>query len=846
MAVVKTISARIAEELDARVWQVEAAVKLLDEDATVPFIARYRKEATGGLDDGHLRRLQDRLRYIRGLEGRRETILRSIAEQGRLTPELEREIGAAETRTRLEDLYLPFRKKRRTRAQLAREAGLEQLADTLLGDPTKEPLSCAGGYFDVDRGVPDAAAALEGARHILVERFAEDAQLLGELREHVWQHGVIRSRAAGRGRSEQKGGDTGKFADYFDYCEPVRRVPSHRALALLRGSKEKALRVGIVAEPDDDGRERTEGSHGERSICRRFGVADRGRPCDGWLIETARCSWKEKVLPHLEGELTGRLRDAAEEEARRVFAANLRDLLLAAPAGPRVTIGLDPGLRTGVKVAVVHETGKLVEHGTIFPHAPRKQWEESVTFLAALARRHGADLVAIGNGTASRETDRLAGELIEKHPDLGLQKLLVSESGASVYSASELAAREFPELDVSFRGAVSIARRLQDPLAELVKIEPRSIGVGQYQHDVNQKALALTLDGVVEDCVNAVGVDVNTASSSLLSRVSGLNRSHAERIVAYRDRHGAFDSRKSLLDVQRFGAKTFELSAGFLRIRGGSDPLDASAVHPEAYPVVERLLAVSQRTIDQVIGDRDFLSTVDLRTLTDDVVGLPTVKDIIAELEKPGRDPRPEFKTAVFRDGVEKPEDLQAGMVLEGVVTNVTNFGAFVDIGVHRDGLVHVSALSDRFVKDPHDVVKAGDVVKVKVMDIDLVRKRIGLSLRLDDEPGGEPESVSGSRRGGKSRQRRPVSADGRGGGPRGTDGRDVGKQERGRNVHRRGDAMSRGARGESRVGKRRQGDDPAGPASAGGGAFTSNAVGRALDAAVEEARKRSDASRDE
>ncbi|HXH02238.1 MAG TPA: Tex family protein [Candidatus Competibacteraceae bacterium] len=718
------IHAIIAQEIAARPEQVAAAVRLLDEGATVPFIARYRKELTGGLDDTQLRLLEERLRYLRELEERREVVLAGIREQGKLTSDLEAAIRAADTKTRLEDLYLPYKPKRRTKAQIAREQGLAPLAETLLADPRQDPATLAARFVDAEKGVSDVKAALDGARQILMEIFAEDAELLGQLRDYLWANGVLRSKVvAGQ---EEAGA---KFADYFDYAEAIRKIPSHRALALFRGRNEGVLELTIAVGEDDDS------SPCEGMIARRFGIARQGRPADDWLLETVRWAWKVKLSTHLELEAKQQRRDEAEEEAIKVFARNLKDLLLAAPAGPRPILGLDPGLRTGVKVAVVDATGKLIDTATLYPHAPHHRWDEAIAALAALCARHKVELVSIGNGTASRETDRLVGELMRRHPELKLQKLVVSEAGASVYSASALAAQEFPELDVSLRGAVSIARRLQDPLAELVKIEPKSIGVGQYQHDVSQTRLVRALDAVVEDCVNAVGVDVNTASVALLARISGLNQALARNIVEYRDRNGPFPDRRALLEVPRLGEKTFEQAAGFLRIQNGRNPLDRSAVHPEAYPVVERILHKTGKTIGQVLGDANFLRTLDPAQFTDQRFGLPTVKDILAELEKPGRDPRPEFRTASFQEGVEKIEDLKPGMVLEGVVSNVANFGAFVDIGVHQDGLVHISAMSDKFVKDPREVVKAGQVVKVKVLEVDVKRKRIALTMRLADDP---------------------------------------------------------------------------------------------------------------
>ena len=726
-----SISSRIAAELSVHASQVDAAIRLLDEGSTVPFISRYRKEVTGGLDDTQMRTLEARLAYLRELEERRSAILASITEQGKLTPSLEEAIHRADTKTVLEDLYLPYKLKRRTRAQIAREAGLEPLATLLLEAPTTSPEEAAAGYIDAERGVADVKTALEGARQILIERFSEDAALIGALRERTRKQGSLRSSVV-KDLPPEKQIEAAKFSDYFEYDEPIQRVPSHRALALLRGRALGFLSIALDPEPA-----RAEGAPSacEAMIAQHFGVRSQGRAADRWLADTVRLAWRARMLLHLEVELVGILRTAAEEEAIKVFGLNLRDLLLAAPAGARATMGLDPGLRTGVKVAVVDATGKLLDTATIYPHVPRRDWDRSLVTLAGLARKHGVSLVSIGNGTASRETDQLAGELLRAHPELKLAKVMVSEAGASVYSASELAAHEFPELDVSLRGAVSIARRLQDPLAELVKIDPKSIGVGQYQHDVNQTHLARALDATVEDCVNAVGVELNTASVALLSRVSGLNANLAQRIVEYRDAHGSYPDRRALLKVPRLGEKAFEQAAGFLRIRGGTHPLDASAVHPEAYPVVERLLQRTGRRIDQVIGDGEFLRKVNAMELADERFGMPTVKDILAELEKPGRDPRPEFKAATFREDVRELSDLEPGMVLEGVVTNVTNFGAFVDIGVHQDGLVHISQLAKRFVKDPREVVKAGDLVNAKVLSIDLPRKRVALSLRLDERP---------------------------------------------------------------------------------------------------------------
>ena len=718
----------LARELNAHPGQVAAAVQLLDEGATVPFIARYRKEATGGLDDTQLRTLEARLAYLRELEERRIAVLASIEEQGKLTEALRAEIALAETKQRLEDLYLPYRQKRRSKAQIAREAGLEPLALALLGDPGLTPESVAAAYVDAGRGVADVRAALDGARQILMERFAEDAGLLDKLRRHLAEHGLIAAEVQdGKAEAGQK------FRDWFGFSETLATIPSHRILALFRGREEGILKLALkLPEELQDPIPATHTCEG--MIAGHVGIADAGRPGDRWLLDTVRWTWRVKLSLALELELFNGLFERAEDEAIRVFGANLKDLLLAAPAGAKAVLGLDPGIRTGVKVAVVDRTGKLLDTATVYPHEPRNDWEGALRVLALLAQKHGVELVAIGNGTASRETDRLVADLIRRFPEARLTKVVVSEAGASVYSASEFAAREFPELDVSLRGAVSIARRLQDPLAELVKIEPKAIGVGQYQHDVSQAKLARGLDAVVEDCVNAVGVDLNTASAPLLARVSGLNASLAANIVAWRDQHGAFPDRETLKSVPRLGAKTFEQAAGFLRIREGANPLDASAVHPEAYPLVERILAETRLPVKGLIGNTDVLRRLDAGKFADDRFGVPTVRDILKELEKPGRDPRPAFKAARFMDGVEEIKDLRPGMVLEGVVTNVTNFGAFIDIGVHQDGLAHVSALSSQFVKDPRDVVKAGDIVRVKVLEVDLARKRIALSLRMSDE----------------------------------------------------------------------------------------------------------------
>jgi uncharacterized protein len=760
-----SVTQRIAEELGVRERQVVAAVELLDGGATVPFIARYRKEVTGALDDAQLRTLEERLRYLRELDERRSAILESIRAQGKLDEALEAQIMAADSKARLEDIYLPYKPKRRTKAQIAREAGLEPLADLLLGDPTTDPATAALSYVDTEKGVADPAAALDGARAILVERFAEDADLIGALRERMWSQGRLVSRVR-EGRQEAGA----KFADYFDFAEPFTSLPSHRILAMFRGEKEEML--DLTMEPEED----SPVSSYEPLIAARFGVADQGRPADRWLADTVRWAWRTRILIHLGGDLRTRLWQAAEDEAVRVFAANLRDLLLAAPAGARPTMGLDPGFRTGVKVAVVDATGKVVATGTIYPHEPARRWDESIATLAALAHKHHVELVAIGNGTASRETDRLAADLIRAHPGLGVTKVVVSEAGASVYSASAYASRELPELDVSLRGAVSIARRLQDPLAELVKIDPKSIGVGQYQHDLAEGRLSRSLDAVVEDCVNGVGVDVNTASVPLLTRVSGIGDGLAANIVAHRDANGPFRSRQALKQVPRLGPKAFEQCAGFLRIRGGDDPLDTSSVHPEAYPVVHRIITATGGDIRTLIGNGGLLRKLKPAEFVDDRFGLPTVTDILKELEKPGRDPRPAFRTAAFAEGVETLADLVPGMLLEGVVTNVAAFGAFVDIGVHQDGLVHVSAMSKTFVKDPRDVVKPGDVVRVKVLDVDIPRKRISLTLRIDDEvapAAGDPAASGGGtdRRGpadgGRDRrQGRDRDRSGRGGQP--------------------------------------------------------------------------------
>ncbi|GGV16942.1 RNA-binding transcriptional accessory protein [Kitasatospora herbaricolor] len=760
----RAVERKIAEELGVREGQVKAAVDLLDGGSTVPFIARYRKEATGELDDAQLRALEERLRYLRELEERRSAILESVEAQGKLDDVLRGQILAADSKARLEDIYLPFKPKRRTKAQIAREAGLEPLADALLADPGLDPQATADGYLN--ESVADRAAALEGARSILVERFAEDADLIGTLRERMWTRG--RLVATVRDGKEQEGA---KFSDYFDFAEPYTKLPSHRILAMLRGEKEEVLDLELSPEDGQDSGDLPGQSDYEQRIAARFGVADHGRPGDRWLGDTVRWAWRTRILVRLGIDLRTRLRQEAEDEAVRVFAANLRDLLLAAPAGTRATMGLDPGFRTGVKVAVVDATGKVVAHDTIYPHQPANKWDASVATLAALAKKHDVDLVAIGNGTASRETDKLAEDLIKRHPELKLTKAMVSEAGASVYSASAYASQELPDLNVSIRGAVSIARRLQDPLAELVKIDPKSIGVGQYQHDLSELKLSRSLDAVVEDCVNAVGVDVNTASSPLLTRVSGITGTLADNIVAHRDANGPFRTRRALKDVARLGPKAFEQCAGFLRIPGGEDPLDASSVHPEAYPVVRRILAATGGDLPSLIGNSSALRALRPGDFADDTFGVPTVTDILGELDKPGRDPRPAFKTATFKEGVDKIGDLEVGMVLEGVVTNVAAFGAFVDVGVHQDGLVHVSALSKNFVKDPREVVKPGDIVKVRVTAVDVPRKRIGLTLRLDDEvgrPQGAGAGGGGRERGGDrggERGPRPPRQDRRGSG---------------------------------------------------------------------------------
>ncbi|MCK0162316.1 Tex family protein [Marinobacter sp. S6332] len=733
-----SIFRRIADELGVREQQVNATVALLDEGSTVPFIARYRKEVTGSLDDSQLRTLEERLRYLRELEDRRGTILKSIEEQGKLTDELRNNIQDADTKNRLEDLYLPYKPKRRTKAQIAREAGLEPLADSLYNDPTQDPEATAKVYINADAGVADTKAALDGARYILMERFAEDAELLGELRDFIWQQGQLKVTVI-----EGKENEGAKFRDYFDHVEPLKKVPSHRALAILRGRNEGILSYTLVVGDADD--DRRQPHPAEQRIAARYNIRDNGRAADKWLSDVVRWTWRVKLSTQIETDLMAQVREAAETEAINVFAANLKDLLLLAPAGPRPTLGLDPGLRTGVKVAVIDGTGQVVGHGSIFPHAPKNQWDSSIEKLAAWCREYSIELVAIGNGTASRETEKLVGDLSKRYPELKLARIVVSESGASIYSASEFASKELPDLDVTIRGAVSIARRLQDPLAELVKIEPKSIGVGQYQHDVSQVQLSRSLDAVVEDCVNGVGVDLNTASAPLLSRVSGLNHTIAQNIIEFRNQNGVFRNRKQLLKVARLGNRTFEQAAGFLRIASGENALDRSSVHPEAYGIVEAIAAKNNRKVEGIVGDAAFLRGLNPQDYVTDQFGLPTIRDILSELEKPGRDPRPEFRFASFEDGVETLSDLEPGMILEGSVTNVTNFGAFVDIGVHQDGLVHISALSHTFVKDPREVVKAGDIVKVKVMEVDIPRKRIALTMRMDDQPGEKAESKRGT-----------------------------------------------------------------------------------------------------
>lgn len=790
----RSIHQRIADELGVRQGQVTAAVDLLDGGATVPFIARYRKEATGTLDDTQLRTLEERLRYLRELEERRTAVLESIRAQGKLDDALEAQILAADSKARLEDIYLPYKPKRRTKAQIAREAGLEPLALALLADPTRDPHGTASGYIDADKGVADAGAALEGARAILVERFGEDADLIGALREQMWSRGVLVSRVR---EDKQEAG--AKFADYFDFSEPFTSLPSHRILAAFRGEKEEILDLTLEPDtPTEPGAPPVPGPTSyEQRIAETFGISEAGRPADRWLVDTVRWAWRTRIIVHLGVDLRMRLWTAAEDTAVRVFAANLRDLLLAAPAGSRATMGLDPGYRTGVKVAVVDATGKAVATDTIHPHVPARRWDSSIATLARLAAEHHVDLISIGNGTASRETDKLADDLIRRHPELSLTKVTVSEAGASVYSASAYASAELPEMDVSLRGAVSIARRLQDPLAELVKIDPKSIGVGQYQHDLAEARLSSSLDAVVEDCVNAVGVDVNTASAPLLTRVSGIGAGLAENLVRHRDANGPFRTREAVRDVPRLGPKAFEQCAGFLRIRGGDDPLDGSSVHPESYPVVRRILAATGGELNTLIGNGAMLRSLKPTEFVDDAVGLPTVTDILTELEKPGRDPRPAFRTAAFTEGIETLADLVPGMTLEGTVTNVAAFGAFVDVGVHQDGLVHVSAMSKNFVSDPREVAKPGGIVTVKVLDVDIPRKRISLTLRLDDEIGAP---AGGAGRGSGSSGRRSGAGDAGGAGGAG------GGERRGPGGSNAGTGGREGARRDEAGGERRDG----------------------------------------
>ncbi len=742
---IASIPQRIADELGVQLKQVTASVELLDEGATVPFISRYRKEVTGGLDDTQLRNLEDRLRYLREMEDRRGAILKSIDEQGKLTDELKAQIESADTKNRLEDLYLPYKPRRRTKGQIAREAGLEPLAENLFSDPTLQPETEAAKFIvgaehndgsEEAQKITDTKAALDGAKYILMEKFAEDADLLAKLRNFLNSESTLSARVL-----DGKENEGAKFRDYFEHDESFNKTPSHRALAMFRGRNEGILSLSlIVGDPED----KTATHPGEAMVAEHWKIEDNSRAADKWLQEVVRWTWRIKLLTHLETDLLGNLRERAEEGAINVFADNLKDLLLAAPAGQKATIGLDPGLRTGVKVAVIDATGKVVDHGAIFPTPPQNKIREAEATLAHLCQKHNVGLIAIGNGTASRETEKFVNDVLKAHADITAQAVVVNEAGASIYSASEFAAREFPDLDVTIRGAISIARRLQDPLAELVKIEPKSIGVGQYQHDVSQTQLARQLDTVVEDCVNAVGVEVNTASAPLLARVSGLNQTIANNIVAFRDENGAFNTRSQLKKVPRLGDKTFEQAAGFLRVANGDNPLDASAVHPESYSVVETIAEKNDKNISGLVGDSAFLRSLSAQDYISEQFGLPTVTDIISELDKPGRDPRPEFKTAQFQEGVEKITDLEPGMILEGTVTNVTNFGAFVDIGVHQDGLVHISALSNTFVKDPREVVKAGDIVKAKVMEVDVPRNRIGLSMRLDDQPGEKVERKSG------------------------------------------------------------------------------------------------------
>lgn len=719
---------KIAQELQVQAQQVRAAVKLLDEGSTVPFIARYRKEATNGLDDIALRKLEQRLTYLRDLEDRRKVIIKSIEEQEKMTPQLHASLLKAENKTELEDIYLPFKPKRRTKGQIAIEFGLEPLANALFNNPQLDPESEAQTFVTENGDVPDTKSALDGAKYILMERFAEDAQLLQKVRLHLNKHAHIKSQVIVGKETEGS-----KYKDYFSHSELLKKVPSHRSLAMFRGRNEKFLQVSLDADPEKDEGDRS--SYCEQIIAEHFNIKFANRPADTWLSSVVQWTWRVKTLLHMENELFGAVREQAEQDAINVFAKNLNDLLMAAPAGPKVTMGLDPGLRTGVKLAIVDPTGKVLATSTIFPHVPQNLWDKSLRTLATLCKQHKVQLISIGNGTGSRETDKLAAEMIKANPELAVSKIIVSEAGASVYSASELASNELPDMDVSLRGAVSIARRLQDPLAELVKIEPKAIGVGQYQHDVSQSNLGKSLGTVIEDCVNAVGVDINTASGALLSHVSGLNRTLANNIVSYRDQHGAFKRRKTLLEVERLGPKAYEQAAGFLRIMGGDDPLDASAVHPEAYPVVNSIVEHARVAMNDIVGNSEVLKKLNPEDFVTDLFGLPTVTDIISELDKPGRDPRPEFKTANFKDGVQSLKDLKVGMILEGVVSNVANFGAFVDVGVHQDGLVHISAMTDKFISDPRDIVKTGDIVKVKVMEVDVERKRVSFTMRMGDTP---------------------------------------------------------------------------------------------------------------
>jgi uncharacterized protein len=719
---------KIAQELKASVQQVQAAVSLLDEGSTVPFIARYRKEATNGLDDIALRKLEKRLTYLRDLEDRRAVIIKSIEEQEKMTLQLKTTLLTAANKTELEDIYLPFKPKRRTKGQIAIEQGLEPLANLLFDNPMLDPESEAQSFINADSKPSDTKSVLDGARYILMERFAEDAQLLQKIRQHLKKQAHIKSQIV-----PGKEGEGSKYKDYFSHSELVRKIPSHRALAMFRGRNENILQVNLDADPEKEEGDRS--SYCEQIISQHLNLKFAGRPADNWLNSVVQWTWRVKILLHMETELFGSVREQSEQDAINVFAKNLSDLLMAAPAGPKITMGLDPGLRTGVKIAVVDTTGKVLTTGTMFPHVPQKQWDKSLRTVASLCMQHKVQLISIGNGTGSRETDKLVAEMIKTHPQLGVSKIIVSEAGASVYSASELASQEFPDMDVSLRGAVSIARRLQDPLAELVKIEPKAIGVGQYQHDVSQSNLGKSLSTVIEDCVNAVGVDINTASSALLTHVSGLNRSLANNIVQFRDKHGAFKGRNTLLDVERLGPKAYEQAAGFLRIMNGDDPLDASAVHPEAYPVVKSIVEHSSTTVNDIVGNTEVLTNLKAEMFVTDKFGLPTVTDIISELNKPGRDPRPEFKTAKFKDDVQSLSDLKVGMILEGVVSNVANFGAFVDVGVHQDGLVHISAMTDKFISDPREVVKTGDIVKVKVMEVDAARKRVSFTMRMGDTP---------------------------------------------------------------------------------------------------------------